>query len=85
VIFAMHYAHVFYEQPEGGLIFPGEGEPDYWDFLYYSIVIGMTCQVSDVQVATPELRRLTQVHGVLSFFFNTVILALAVGVAAGLL
>jgi uncharacterized membrane protein len=85
VIFALHYAHVFYGEPEGGLIFPGEGEPNYWDFLYYSFVVGMTCQVSDVQVATPALRRLTLLHGVLSFFFNTVILALAVNVGAGLL
>jgi uncharacterized membrane protein len=85
VIFALHYAHVFYGVPEGGLVFPGEGEPDYWDFLYYSFVVGMTCQVSDVQVAGSALRRLTLVHGVLSFFFNTVILALAVNVGAGLL
>jgi uncharacterized membrane protein len=85
LIFALHYAHVFYGEPEGGLIFPGEGEPDYWDFLYYSFVVGMTCQVSDVQVAAPALRRLTLTHGVLSFFFNTVILALAVNIGAGLL
>ena len=84
-IFALHYAHLFYGEPEGGLIFPGGGEPHYWDFLYYSFVVGMTCQVSDVQVESPELRRLTLIHGVLSFFFNTVILALAVSIGAGLL
>ena len=84
-IFALHYAHLFYGAAERGLIFPGGGDPDYWDFLYYSFVVGMTCQVSDVQVAAPPLRKLTLVHGVLSFFFNTVILALAVSVGAGLL
>jgi uncharacterized membrane protein len=84
-VFALHYAHLFYGSQQAGLIFPGGGEPNYWDFVYYSFVIGMTCQVSDVQVASPGLRRLTLVHGVLSFFFNTIILALAVSVGAGLL
>ncbi len=84
-IFALHYAHLYYGMAAGGLIFPGGGDPNYWDFLYYSFVVGMTCQVSDVQVASPGLRRLTLLHGVLSFFFNTVILALAVSVGAGLL
>jgi uncharacterized membrane protein len=84
-VFALHYAHLFYGVPEGGLIFPGEREPNYWDFTYYAFVVGMTCQVSDVQVASAQLRRLTLAHGVLSFFFNTVILALAVSIGAGLL
>jgi uncharacterized membrane protein len=84
-IFALHYAHLYYGMAAGGLIFPGGGDPNYWDFLYYSFVVGMTCQVSDVQVASPRLRRLTLLHGVLSFFFNTVILALAVSIGAGLL
>jgi uncharacterized membrane protein len=85
VIFALHYAHLFYGVSEGGLVFPGERDPDYWDFLYYSFVVGMTCQVSDVQVSASSLRRLTLAHGVLSFFFNTVILALAVNIGAGIL
>jgi uncharacterized membrane protein len=84
-IFALHYAHLYYGVAAGGLVFPGNSEPNYWDFLYYSFVVGMTCQVSDVQVASHQLRRLTLLHGVLSFFFNTVILALAVSVGAGLL
>jgi uncharacterized membrane protein len=84
-IFALHYAHIFYGKAKGGLTFPGEDEPDYWDFMYYSFVVGTTCQVSDVQIASRELRRLTLIHGVLSFFFNTIILALAVSVGAGLL
>jgi uncharacterized membrane protein len=84
-VFAVHYTHLYYGPSNGGLIFPGAGDPNYYDFLYYSFVVGMTCQVSDVQVAEPGMRRLTLVHGVLSFFFNTVILALAVSVGAGLL
>jgi len=97
LLFAIHYAHAYYgDDPDdedssdgvgvaGGLAFPGEENPDYWDFLYFSFVVGMTCQVSDVQVASLELRRLTLIHGVLSFFFNTVILALAINLLAGLL
>jgi uncharacterized membrane protein len=84
-VFALHYAHVYYGRTQGGLIFPGGDDPGYWDFMYYSFVVGMTCQVSDVQVSSPRLRRLTLIHGVLSFFFNTVILALAVSIGAGLL
>ena len=90
-MFATHYAHAFYGDPEpesgrgerGGLGFPGGLPPDYWDFLYYSMVVGMTCQVSDVQITSREMRRLTLIHGVLSFFFNTGVLALAVNVIAG--
>ena len=88
--FALHYAHHFYgdgpapgaEDDRGGLAFPGNELPDYWDFLYFSFVIGMTCQVSDVQVTSRPMRRLTLLHGVLAFFFNTVVLALAVNLLA---
>ena len=84
-MFAMHYAHEFYRDKKPfGLLFPGEHPPDYIDFMYYAFVVGMTCQVSDVQVTGAAMRRLTLVHGVLSFFFNTVILALAINLAAGL-
>jgi Protein of unknown function (DUF1345) len=62
---------------------PHMEEPAIWDFLYYSFVVGMTAQVSDVQVSTTRMRRLTLAHGIASFFFNTVLLALAVNVAAG--
>jgi uncharacterized membrane protein len=87
-MFAVHYTHGFYgdgPQPgpgdRGGLQFPGDRpEPDFWDFLYFSLVIGMTCQVSDVQITGAHMRRLAIVHGVLSFFFNTVILAITVNV-----
>jgi uncharacterized membrane protein len=86
--FAIRYAHYFYGDPEpkgrrrGGLTFPGIENPDFWDFIYYSFVVGMTCQVSDVQVTSRAMRRLTLAHGVLSFFFNAGVLALAVNILA---
>ncbi len=92
-VFAFRYAHLYYGKAEGGhgkrqdargLEFPGDEEPGVWDFLYYSYVIGMTAQVSDVQVTDSHMRRVTLGHGVLAFVFNTVILALAVNIAAGL-
>jgi uncharacterized membrane protein len=91
-IFALHYAHFFYgdsDAPaggdEGGLVFPGRAEPDYWDFLYFSFVIGMTFQVSDVQIESHRLRRIALAHGVLAFLFNVVVLALSINIIAGLL
>jgi len=87
-MFAIRYAHYFYGDPEadgtprGGLSFPGKGHPDFWDFVYYAFVVGMTCQVSDVQVLTKPMRRLTLAHGVLAFFFNAGVLALAVNILA---
>ena len=78
---AFHYAHLHYRGAGPGLSFPGKGDPDAWDFLYASFTIGMTAQVSDVQVATREMRRAVLVHGVASFFYNTCILALAVNAA----
>jgi uncharacterized membrane protein len=83
-IFALHYAHEFYDVTAGGLAFPqGSGQPDYWDFVYFSFVIGMTSQVSDVAVTSQELRRIVTAHGVLSFVFNAALLALTVNLAAG--
>jgi uncharacterized membrane protein len=92
-VFTMHYAHAYYrdedEDPNtsgsGGLEFPNEKEPDFLDFAYFSFVIGMTCQVSDVQISSSGMRRLALVHGLLSFLFNTVILALTVNLASGIL
>ncbi len=92
-MFALHYAHFYYgddprregDDQRGGLEFPGDAPPDYWDFFYYSFVVGMTCQVSDVQVTTRGMRRLTLAHGVLSFFFNTGVLALAVNIIASVI
>lgn len=81
-VMAWHYAHEYYgPRTDGGLVFPGTKEPEVWDFLYFSFVVGMTAQVSDVQITDGGLRRLALLHGVVSFFFNTVIVALAVNVA----
>jgi uncharacterized membrane protein len=90
-IFALHYAHEYYgergaakaAEKGGGLGFPGEETPDYWDFVYFSFVIGMTSQVSDVAVTSRPLRRLVAAHGVVSFIFNVTLLALMVNIAAG--
>lgn len=88
-LFAVHYAHEYYLPAEGGghaggLQFPGQEHPDYWDFVYFSFVIGMTFQVSDVQITQRAPRRLAVAHGVLAFFFNVVILALVINICAGL-
>lgn len=85
-IFALHYAHEYYHRGTGacgGLAFPGNDEPDYWDFMYFSFVIGMTSQVSDVGVTSRGIRRTVAAHGVVSFFFNVSLLALMVNIAAG--
>jgi len=87
-IFALHYAHDYYGargEEKHGLKFPGEDAPDYWDFVYFSFVIGMTSQVSDVAVTSRSIRRTVNAHGVVSFFFNVTLLALTVNLAAGLI
>ena len=90
-MFAMRYAHFYYgegdsaDDPIGGLEFPSDNAPGYLDFAYFSFVIGMTCQVSDVQISSKSLRSLALIHGVLSFCFNTVILALTINTISGLL
>jgi uncharacterized membrane protein len=85
-MFALHYAHEFYgenEGPAGGMAFPGgEEEPDYWDFVYFSFVVGMTSQVSDVGVTSKQIRRTVAAHGIVSFVFNAALLALTVNIAA---
>jgi uncharacterized membrane protein len=83
-MFALHYAHEFYdEETGGGMAFPGgEAEPDYWDFVYFSFVIGMTSQVSDVGVTSKLIRRTVAAHGVVAFIFNAALLALTVNIAA---
>jgi uncharacterized membrane protein len=88
-IFALHYAHEYYGERRdgiiGGLNFPGDKEPAYWDFLYFSLVIGMTSQVSDVAITSKVIRRMAAVHGVLSFFFNVTVLALTVNIVSNLI
>jgi uncharacterized membrane protein len=86
-IFALHYAHDFYGEgnQRNGLRFPGEEQPDYWDFVYFAFVIGMTFQVSDVAVTNKTVRRTVVAHGALSYFFTTAVLAMAVNIAAGII
>jgi len=87
-IFALHYAHDYYGERGGkscGLNFPDERNPDYWDFVYFAFVIGMTSQVSDVAVASKPIRRTVNAHGIVSFFFNAALLALTVNIAASAL
>ena len=83
-IFALHYAHEFYDETaDGGLAFLGdEKEPDYWDFVCFSFIIGMTSQVSDVGITSKLIRRTAAAHGVIAFFFNAALLALTINLAA---
>jgi uncharacterized membrane protein len=85
-IFALHYAHDYYRGAKpGGLQFPSGDQhdhADYWDFVYFSFVIGMTAQVSDVGITDKTIRRTATAHGIISFVFNTALLALMVNIAA---
>ncbi|CCV14219.1 DUF1345 domain-containing protein [Mesorhizobium sp. STM 4661] len=93
---ALHYAHVYWmdgdtidtetkkKNPVGGFDFPGGKRPEGWDFLYFSSIIGMTAQTADVNITTSHMRRVVLVHSILSFFFNTVIVAAAVNLAVSL-
>ena len=91
-VLALHYAHLCYHiaeearenPPDSGLIFPATPQPDFLDFAYFSFVIGMTFQVSDVQITSRRIRRIVLLHGLLSFGFNTVILALSLNLASSL-
>jgi uncharacterized membrane protein len=90
-MFAFHYAHIYYDDDEdkvqkqaGGLEFTKEDEPDYLDFAYFSFVIGMTFQVSDVEISARKLRRIALLHGLLAFMLNTFVVALTINLVAGL-
>ena len=90
VAFAIHYAHEYYaptnprRDQSAGLAFSGTDRPDYLDFLYFATSIGATSQTADVSIKTQGLRRLATAHAVVSFFFNTMVLALMVNLAASL-
>jgi uncharacterized membrane protein len=88
-MFALHYAHEYYGGEDvgrgGGLKFPSDPQPDYWDFVYFSFVLGMTFQVSDVQVTRKRVRRLVVAHGIVSFFFSVTIIALMVNIGSNLI
>jgi len=89
-LFTLRYAHLYYDPEvdgqEGGLEFPGaEKEPDYLDFAYFSFVIGMTAQTADIGISGRTLRRLALLHGILSYGFNTAVIALSISSLASLL
>jgi len=93
-VFVFRYAHLFYENARKGtssskyvegLEFPEEKEPDYLDFTYFAFVIGMTFQVSDVEISSKRIRRLALMHSLVSFAFNTVIVALSINIISGLI
>jgi len=89
VMFALHYAHDFYADVAGkrkpGLAFPGVDKPGYGDFFYFAAIIGTSGQTADVSFLTSQTRRLGTLHCILSFFFNTTVLALTVNIAASLI
>jgi len=91
VVFTFHYAHEFYrpddtaEKLAGGLEFPHDSKPDYWDFFYFATSLGAASQTSDVAIRTKALRRLVTLHAVVAFFFNTAVLALAINIGASLI
>jgi uncharacterized membrane protein len=92
LIFALHYAAEYYKQKaeapagayQGGLAFPPGDPPDFWDFLHFSVVIGVACQTADIGFLSKSLRRIGTVHGVIAFLFNTAVLALGINLVAGL-
>jgi uncharacterized membrane protein len=92
-IFTLKYAHLYYDvntdtdgetKAVGGLQFPGKQQPDYLDFVYFSFIVGMTFQVSDVNISSRKIRRVCLQHALLSFAFNTAILALSINVVSGM-
>ncbi|MBL8553465.1 MAG: DUF1345 domain-containing protein [Phenylobacterium sp.] len=89
VVLAIHYAHEFYAADErgkdaGGLAFPGDEPPDYWDFIHFSIVIGVAAQTADIAITHKRLRHLATWHSLMAFVFNALIVALAINLVAGL-
>jgi len=88
-MFCLHYAHDFYAATArgrpGGLLFPGTEHPGYGDFFYFSVVIGTSGQTADVSFSSPELRRVGTVHCILAYLYNTMVLALLINIAAGLI
>jgi uncharacterized membrane protein len=90
VVFTLHYAHEHYaphnlsDDRASGLAFPADAHPDYWDFLYFAISIGAASQTSDVDIRSKALRRLVTLHAVVAFFFNTMVLAMTINLAASM-
>ena len=90
LIFALHYAHEYYapdhDSPNDaqGLLFPGGEAPDYWDFVHFSVIIGVASQTADIAFTSKPLRRIGTLHGLVAFIFNTVVLALTINLLASL-
>jgi uncharacterized membrane protein len=88
MLFAFHYAHEYYrlrKRKPRPLAFPGTGAPDYFDFIYFAFTIGMTFQVTDVEIRASPIRHVAFVHALLSFFFSVMVLGLIVNVLVGVL
>jgi uncharacterized membrane protein len=89
IVYALHYAHLFYidldedGQDDGGLEFPKTEEPDYWDFVYFAICLGMTFQTSDVDITSRRMRKAVTAHCLAAFVFNLGILAFTINVLGG--
>ena len=87
IVYALHYAHLYYAQDGGedrrGINFPGDDDPDYWDFIYFSATLGMTFQTSDVEIADRDIRRVATFHALAAFVFNLGIVAFTVNVLGG--
>ncbi len=93
--FALHYAHEYFDETKavegekptlrGGINFPDTENPDYWDFMYFSFIIGVASQTADVSIGSKVIRRTSLVHSILAFFFNSAILALTINIAASLI
>ena len=86
--FAQEYAHRFALNRHinnGGLMFPNTPEPDYWDFMYFSLILSMACQTADVQITDGRMRRLALLHSVMAFFFNVGIISITINVLGGVL
>ncbi len=90
-IFTLRYAHIYYDNIsdnnniKGGIVFPEENYPDYLDFAYFAFVIGMTFQVSDTNVTLKKIRRLALLHGIISFVYNTIIVAISISIIINLI
>jgi uncharacterized membrane protein len=93
-VYTLRYAHLYYDTQTdidgankgiGGLLFPGKEQPDYLDFVYFSFIVGMTFQVSDVNITSRRIRRVCIMHSLMSFAFNTAILALSINVVSGMI
>ena len=88
-IYALHYAHIFYtldndgEGDSGGIDFPKTPEPDYWDFIYFSFCLGMTFQVSDMNISSGRIRKVVTAHCLIAFVFNLGVLAFTINTLGG--